>query len=127
VNVSGRCFGFRAYRASAQQNAFVAILVDTSGPAVVSAKSFFEVASLSGWQQAWCRPVVRLTPSHDYRLFVMFPEGRYSRTVGGFGSPVTHGHISLSGGFASTNVIAWTLVPSATVNANGVDILFLPD
>lgn len=126
--VNGRVFGFRAYRLAGSDVAPVVVWFDTSGE-LLRATSFRDIViGADGWQQTWLRPSHRINTAHTYRLFVLFPQGHYSRNNAAFASgAVTHSNITRSAGFQSTNIAPWLTTLTTNTNANGIDVLWQAD
>lgn len=126
INVPGRMFGARVYCFAGDGGGHIAMLLDNTGKPL--AVQHFWVSPLPvGWLQLWFRPVIRYSTTITYRLYVLMSNG-YQRSTSGLASPpVTSNNVSLYRGVQTTSIYPPSVSPTTNTNANGVDILYIPD
>lgn len=129
ITVPGRIAGFRAYIDSTEDGNTRGFLW-TPEPITQRTGGWGVRANVgtTAWHQVWLPKWYRPPLNTDLRLAVLYPHGKYYRTVNALTpSPVTHNGIQFRQGFQTTSLVPEQATLTNVVNANGVDILFYPD
>jgi hypothetical protein len=125
---SGSIAGIRFYKAAANTGTHVASLWDASGNLLATAT--FTGESASGWQYVPFTSAVAITAGTTYVAGYFAPNGHYSATPAGFGSPLDNPPLHAVGAGTSPNgvyaVASASTFPTNSYNATNywIDVLF---
>lgn len=129
-DVLGWVNGIRFYKAAANGGTHVGRLWDSSGNLLASVT--FANESASGWEQAMFSSPVLIQPNTTYVVGYLAPQGHYSVTSSGFGSPVDNPPLhGVANGTSANGLYAYSSSSTFPTNSTGatnywVDVLFTP-
>lgn len=134
-NTSGRIFGVRFYDGfSAHEGTPVLIVSDEAG-----SQQYFDggvyfyystLPSSAAWRNIWLRPAKPVVTTAIYTVMALYKGGGFYRKnnqVTSLGTPVYNGHIGLRSSMQLTGTDPSSASFVENLNANAVDVLFLPD
>jgi hypothetical protein len=74
------------------------------------------------WVNCWMHPRFKLVPGTRYAVAAMM-QTQYFRYSNLLTTPTANGNITAYNGFVTTSQAPWTISPTLTAHANGVDVL----
>lgn len=127
TSVAGRVNGFRTYLGSGQSlNGLAAIWDANTGQLYRCVALSGYNGGTGGWAQVWMRPWFYWATSVGLRVGVLM-QNEYSRHATFLGTGLTHGNITFLNSWQSTSITPWGTTLTTNANANGIDLLYLPN
>ena len=124
----GRVFGLRAFIPAGSSIPRTGQIWQGGQTTLLGNLLLHQIApATSQWQNAYFKKAIRIVPGSPYLVAVLL-KGNYGRTPTAFAAgSIAHGHITMFGSFNNTFVSPIDNPPTLNTNANGVDVIFLPD
>ena len=127
INVPGRIFGMRFYCDRVNDPPRLGVIWIQSTGLEVAARQFRADKPVAlGWMNCWLHPTVRIDTTQNYYVAVLKYHA-YLRSNAALAVPVTHGNIKFNSSFQTTAIDPPVATLTSNTNANGVDLLFMPD